>query len=184
MSEQRVIVGVFADREQAEHAIKDLRASGVSQESIGIVEREEESGNTDELPDVEKNDRPDVPTGLVAGGVVGGMVGTALSLLIPGGGSNVAGKLLATTLGGAAGMVAGGLIGTLVGHGMKEEEAQYYELELQSGRTVVIVQADEQPMEIMRILKQNHAYANGAPSTLEAEEDPEATIKLKALEKH
>ncbi len=160
MAENRVVVGVFADRAQAYQVISDLHQAGFRDEQIGFITRDkhdvsaEETQATELLPeDVEKG----TGHGVVAGGVVGGLAGAAASLLIPGLGPALAGGILATIGGMAVGAAAGGLIGTLVKIGIPEDEARHYNDEVHSGRTIVIVQANDNPMEAFRILKQDHA---------------------------
>lgn len=182
MSDNMVVIGVFADREQAEQAMYDLHAANFY--NLGFIVRD---GNhiTQLLPDEETGD-PDeekhsARTGAVTGGVVGGVVGAVSALLIPGIGPAIAGGILTTTLGGAAiGAAAGGLIGTFVTMGVSEEEARYYEQEIQSGHTVVIVQADDNPIEAFNIMERHRGY--NAKSLPPSRLDPEATIELDAPE--
>ncbi len=183
MTENRVVVGVFIDRAQAYEVIHDLHQAGFRDEQIGFIAREKLDPNAENtevtapLPDdeIEKATRP----GLVAGGVVGGLAGAVVALLVPGIGLALAGGILATIGGAAVGAATGGLIGTLIEVGIPEEDAHRYHDALHSGRTIVIVQADDNPMEAFRILKQDHAL-NADASTLPTEDDdPEATIKLK-----
>jgi outer membrane lipoprotein SlyB len=180
MSENKVIVGVFPDRALAEQAVKDLQAAGFRDDQIGMIIRDERS-DTEALPTDEQHTTTEkgAAGGMVAGGVVGGVLGTALAFLIPDG-SAFLGKLLATTLGGAAlGAATGGVIGLLVNNGVSEEDARYYEQEYQSGRTIVIVQADENPLDAFHILARNRAY-NASSHSLEASpnNDPAATVEL------
>ncbi len=183
MPDNKVVVGVFADREQAEQAMHDLRDANFY--NLGFIVRDQEH-ITQLLPDSEMSEtnehvEEEHPgrTGAVRGGVVGGVVGAAAALLIPGVGPAVAGGILTTILGGAAiGAAAGGLIGVFMNIGVSEEDARYYEQEIQSGRTIVIVQADDDPIEAFNIMERNRAYnANNAPNL-----DPEATVELKPLE--
>jgi len=181
--ENRVAVGVFADRAQAETAVQKLRAAGVPDDHIGMLVRDDE-GRTEELPALENPDsvQNGAKAGLVAGGVIGGVLGTSLSFIIPGG-AVVMGSILATTLGGAAfGAAAGSLIALLVQHGVPEEEARYYDSEFQSGRTIVIVQADEHPQTTFAILRQNQVAAAGSANERTAGEDPEATLPLPSVQ--
>lgn len=180
--ENRVAVGVFADRAQAELAVQKLRAAGVPDDHIGMLVRDDQ-GRTEELPALENPDsvQNGAKAGLVAGGVLGGVLGTSLSFIIPGGAA-IMGSILATTLGGAAfGAAAGGMIALLVQHGVPEEEARYYDSEFQSGRTIVIVQADEYPQTTFAILKQNQLAAGSANERTPGE-DPEATLPLPSVQ--
>src|SRR6266545_1424823 len=64
------------------------------------------------------------------------------------------GRILVGVLGGAAaGAAAGGLVGALVDVGVTEEEARYYDRELQSGRAIVTVNSHgryKQAAEVLR----------------------------------
>ncbi len=93
--------------------------------------------------------------GIVSGGIVGGLLGAAAALLIPGIGPAVAGGILVTTLGGVAlGAVTGGLLSVFSDMGIPEDEAHVYRRELEAGHMLVTVQTElersQQAMEIMR----------------------------------
>lgn len=189
MSEHLVVVGVFADRNYAEQALTELLQHGFKQDHIGFLVRDDAAtsgGPTTTLP--EEHDETEeagksAAAGAVTGSVVGSVVGAAAALLIPGLGPAIAGGILTTTVGGAAlGAATGGFIGALVKLGLSENEARYYEQQVNSGRTIVIVQADDRPTEAFEILKRNRALATpGAPVPSQSTQfprDPEATIKL------
>src|SRR5437588_5323931 len=101
-------------------------------------------------------------TGAVAGGILGGLGGWLVgigALAIPGVGPFIAADAFATALGGAAiGAGVGAIAGALVGMGVPKEEAEYYEGEVKSGRTLVTVRADGRYDEAQRILRQHGAY--------------------------
>jgi|SRR5579859_5439382 len=148
------VVGVFADRAQAEQAVQALERAGFTDQQIGFIRPGEKT------PGGMKTDTgTKVAAGVGSGGVVGGLVGAAAALVIPGLGPAIAGGILAATLGGAAiGAVAGGLIGALTNMGVPEEHARYYESELKAGRTLVIVKADHRQEDASNILRQYGAY--------------------------
>ncbi len=195
MSDHRVVVGVFVDSAAAWKALDELRQLGFPEEQLGFIVRKEnnELVTAETLPSVRtvdsiaEEDNSGTATGLLAGGVVGGVVGAAAALLIPGIGPAITGGILTTTLGGAAvGAAAGGIIGGLTHMGISEEEAAHYEREFQSGRTIVIVQADEHPLEAFQILKNNQALqylpASQQFATAELSADSETTMKLEPLD--
>lgn len=97
--------------------------------------------------------------GIVSGGIVGGLLGAAAALLIPGIGPAVAGGILAATLGGAAiGAVTGGILGVFADMGIPEHEAHLYRRELEAGHVLVTVQADTpQAQQALDILRRNGA---------------------------
>lgn len=183
MSDNKVVVGVFADRLEAEQAMHDLRAANFY--NLGFIVRDQDHItqmlSEDEVGEHEHSaEEHPARAGAVRGGVVGGVVGAAAALLIPGIGPAIAGGILTTILSGAAiGAAAGGLIGAFTHIGVSEEDAHYYEQEVQSGRTIVIVQADDDPIEAFNIMERNRAFnAKRPPRNL----DPEATVELEPLD--
>ncbi len=190
MTQNEIAIGVFTDVAQARHAIDELRRAGFSDEEIGFLSRVSETdagGN-----DVEGN----AATGAISGGVVGGILGAAAALLIPGLGPAIAGGILAATVGGVAiGATAGGLIGVLTGLGVSQNEAQFYQRELEAGRTIVTVKSADGAAEAMNILRSNGAYNAttpfaefNAPPTLRPrvneERPPESNTGNESLQNH
>jgi hypothetical protein len=80
--------------------------------------------------------------------------------------------------GAVLGAATGRFIATLIQLGVPEEQAHTYDQEVQAGRSIVIVQADERPLEAFQILKHNSAYDPGAPVDVVQAHDPEATMPL------
>jgi len=174
-TKRAAVVGVFTDRTQAERAIQELERAGFSEKQIGFIRRD---GGTDrDRPGKTDDKGASVATGAVSGGVLGGILGAAASLLIPGFGPAIAGGILAATLGGVAiGAAAGGIIGALTKMGVPEEEARYYQGELEAGRMLVTVRtADPQEQrKAMDILRQHGAYdAKTSPGATSANARPE-----------
>jgi hypothetical protein len=147
------VVGVFVDRAQAEQAIQALERAGFTDQQIGFIRPGEQTSRETKIDTGTR-----VAAGVGSGGVVGGIVGAAVALLIPGLGPAIAGGILAATLGATIGAVAGGLIGALTNLGVDEEDARYYQSELQAGRTLVIVNADQRQQEARNILRLYGAY--------------------------
>ena len=162
--ERSPVVGVFDDRAQAEQAVEQLRRAGFRDDDIGFATRGEEGTDRSGLDTGTENETGShAATGAVAGGVLGGLAGAAAALLIPGIGPVVAGGILAATLGGAAiGAAAGGLIGALTGMGVPEDEARYYDQQVQEGRTIVTVKAGDRYQEARDILRRYGASDYGA----------------------
>lgn len=143
----RSIAGLFPDRQSAEQAIVDLKTAGFDASKMGIVLRDHDASiavaREQGIPSTE---------GAVTGGLIGGSLGAILvavgALAIPGVGPFISGGVLATLIGGTAGWLVGGLA-TL---GIPEDEARYYEGEVQQGRALVTVDAggrDEEARAIM-----------------------------------
>jgi len=79
--------------------------------------------------------------------------------LLPAIGPVIAGGTLAAILASAAtGAAAAGLAGALIGLGIPEEEADYYEGEVGSGRTVVTVKAGDRYDEARQVLQRYRGH--------------------------
>jgi hypothetical protein len=159
--ERTTVVGVFHNRDEAEHAIDELHRLGFHDEEIGFAVRGgdhvEHVGTT--AGDKATDTGSGALSGAIAGAGIGGFIAAAASLLIPGFGPVVAGGILATVLGGAAvGAAAGGILGALVGLGVPEEEARYYESEFNEGRIIVTVKAGARFQEARDVLFRHGAY--------------------------
>jgi hypothetical protein len=159
--ERTTVVGVFQNRDDAEHAIDELHRLGFRDDEIGFAVRGDDhvagthTTETDHGADVGSG----ALSGAIAGAGIGGFIAAAASLLIPGFGPVVAGGILATLLGGAAvGAAAGGLLGALVSLGVPEEEARYYESEFHEGRIIVTVKPGARFNEARDVLYRHGAY--------------------------
>jgi hypothetical protein len=108
---------------------------------------------TDE--DLGKDDTPGrIAAGATGGGVVGGLIGAAATLLIPGlGPITAAGVLVGALTGLLTGSVAGGLVGALTSLGVSEEEASYYNKEVAAGRVLVSVHAPNRQAEAREVMR-------------------------------
>jgi uncharacterized protein (TIGR02271 family) len=158
---QSTVVGVFEDRRQADAAISELRKAGFREDQIGVASRQAE-GEAATTTTGEQGTKWETGaiTGALAGAGLGGLVGLGiLAGVIPVIGPVIAGGTLAVILANAAGGAAiGGLIGALTGAGIPEEEARYYQGELEAGRTLVTVKADGRYDEAVAILRRHGAY--------------------------
>ena len=161
-----IAVGVFRDRRDAQQAMDDLWAAGFRDDEMGILARADEASEGAEGVNNERDAR--ARNEASAGVVIGGILGAAASLLIPGVGTLVAGGILAGVVGGAAvGAIAGGIAGFLVGLGMPEKDARYYEGEVHAGRVLVTVRTASRYDEVRDILRRDGAYdvENQAPTS-------------------
>ena len=161
-TEQRsTVVGAFEDRRQADAAVEELRQAGFREDQIGVAGHRVE-GQTPEAPTAEQGTHrdPGVAAGALAGAGLGGLVGLGITAgIIPAIRPVTAGGTLATILATAAGGAAiGGLVGALTGAGLPEEEARYYQGELEAGRTIVTVKADDRYHEAASTLRRHGAY--------------------------
>ncbi len=166
---QELLVAVFDNATQARMAVEQLRHHGFKEQELGVIGPHADEIQTDELDREEVAEHSLVAegsvTGAVAGAGLGGLCGIAMAAgLLPVIGAVVAGGLLASVfMTAATGAALGGLAGALVGLGSSEEEAAFYQEELQRGNTVVTVQVDEPRIrEAMRILQQFGARLDAA----------------------
>jgi hypothetical protein len=155
---KKIIGGVFANAQDAEKAINELKVFGYQGEDISVFAKDK-----DEVKDIENQTGTDVTPeeggrgknagkgagiGAVSGGVLGGIAGLIAEaglLAIPGIGPLVAAGPIATTLAGLGiGAGSGGIVGALVGAGIPEEQAKEYEGFLKDNRIIVMVEANEE----------------------------------------
>lgn len=145
-------IGVFTNKMQAEEAINDLRAHGVSDSEISCVYRDAEG----DMKDAQTGEK--VGAGAAKGATTGAVVGAIAGLVVangilPGIGTLfVAGPLAAalgftgaaaTTVAGAVtGAAAGGLIGALTNLGIDKEDAAMYENLVERGDVLVVSRSD------------------------------------------
>jgi hypothetical protein len=158
-SARRHYVGVFDDRSDAELAAQDLREKGFTDDQIGYAWRDDEGKTHTEGNKSGKMAASGAGTGVVLGGIIG----AAAALLIPGIGPVVSGGLLATALAGGAtgavtGAVAGGISGALVGLGIPETEAKFYDQQVRDGRTLMTVRADDRYADASDIVRRRKGF--------------------------
>jgi len=154
------VVGVFADRAQAQQCVRELRQAGFREDQIGVVSRDTESGTTAASHEKGSHAGAGAATGIATGAGAGALwaLGIAAGVL-PAIGPAIAGGILASVLASAAGAAAvGGVVGALIGLGIPEEEAKYYEGEFNAGRTIVTVRADSRYDEAQTIVSRYGAY--------------------------
>jgi len=143
----RMVSGLFRDRESAERAYGSLSERGYGKDDVNLM-------MSDDTRKKYFSDDGDTEFGTKAwegagkGAAIGGGVGATLAaiaaigttLALPGIGLLIAGPIAAGLAGGGAGALTGGLIGALVGHGIPEEHAKHYEQGIREGGIVMGVQ--------------------------------------------
>jgi uncharacterized membrane protein len=153
-----LVVGIFDDRTDAEQALHALKGAGYQGDSVGIAALQ-----TPQTSEVHSHEEPhhirvDETTGLLAGGILGGLAGWligAATVAIPGLGALVAAGALVGAVGGAGiGASAGGLIGHLIDRGLSQDEAHYYHERVQHGAIMVTVHTDPARATDVRTLLQ------------------------------
>ena len=143
----RMVTGLFRDRESAERAYGSLSERGYGKDDVNLM-------MSDDTRKKYFSDDEDTEFGTKAwegagkGAAIGGGVGATLgaiaaigtTLALPGIGLLIAGPIAAALAGGGAGALTGGLIGALVGHGIPEEHAKHYEQGIREGGIVMGVE--------------------------------------------
>lgn len=143
-------IGVFASRDSAEAAVKELRQRGVAEESITFLTRSENEAKT-----IAKE------FGAYVGGFVGGATGmsagvVAATLLLPGIGPVFALGFGAAALLGLAGAGAGATVGSAAAHDAEapkptaaekcSEETAFFREVLKEGRSLIVVQTESREL--------------------------------------
>jgi len=145
MSKNRVVYGIYRDREQVEEAVDRFLAVGFRSEDLSVLLPE--NVGTKEFAHEKHTKAPEgTATGATAGGVIGGTLGLLVgigALAIPGLGPFIAaGPIVSALAGVGAGGVVGGLVGALVGLGIPEYEAKRYEGLIKNGGILMSVHCD------------------------------------------
>jgi hypothetical protein len=148
----KMVLGVFADRINAEDAIMSLEDHGYNPKDISIIMKDRAASQ-----EIANNTGASVAEGAVTGATAGGILGALAGLLvgigaitIPGVGAlfiagpiatalGITGAAGATVSGALTGALAGGLVGGLMGLGVPEEDARLYEDRIRAGAILVAV---------------------------------------------
>lgn len=146
-SDERILSGMFSDRESTENAYNTLHERGYTQKEINLLmskeTKEEYYGKEALKTEVGTKAAEHAGKGSAIGGTVGAIIGVVAaigtSVAIPGLGILVAGPIVAGLAGAGAGGVAGGAIGALVGSGVPEAKAKLYETGIKEGNVVISV---------------------------------------------
>lgn len=162
-------VGVFETRGQAQQAVAELNRMGFNDEQIGMVAKDESTAKTG-LKDDPTNTRWEEGTGIgaAAGAVTGTGLGLAVAagLLTPIGPLIAGGALIAFIASIGAGATVGTLVGGLVGLGVSEDDATYYENEVNAGRYVVTVYAGNRASEVKAMFTRYKGYDRSTGAAL------------------
>lgn len=144
--QNRMLTGLFNDRESTDRAYSSLRSRGYTDDDINLMM----SDNTRDTW-FNDNDAADTELGSKAlegagagsaiggtlGAIIGGIAAIGTNVLLPGLGLVVAGPLAAALAGAGAGGLTGGLVGALIGSGIPEERAVVYDEGIRNGGAVV-----------------------------------------------
>ena len=140
----RVLTGMFSDRDSAERAYNSAINRGYSKDDVNLMmsdqTRDKYFANDDDSA-LGSKALEGAGTGSAIGGTLGaiiaGIAAIGTSVLLPGLGLVVAGPLAAALAGAGAGGLTGGLIGALVGSGIPEDRAREYEEGIKNGGIVM-----------------------------------------------
>ena len=143
------VSAVFDNHSEADRAISDLRAAGVSDRAISMIAKGEDGqGKAHETDGAGEKAGSVLSKGALGAGV-GAALGVA-ALAIPGVGPLVAaGAIAEAAVGGAAvtgtalGAAAGGLAGLFSKHGVSDDDARYYETHVNQGGVFVSVDTSQ-----------------------------------------
>ncbi|MBD1863158.1 MULTISPECIES: YsnF/AvaK domain-containing protein [Trichocoleus] len=196
LEQHRRAIGIFPSREQAEHALGELRDSGFPMDKVSVVAKDS-NHNDERLAGTEVTHQvgnkvgnkadEGAKTGAITGGALGGLAGLLVGLgilAIPGIGpvmlAGAGATVLATALSGTAiGAATGGLLGGLVGLGIPEDRAKVYSDRVAQGQYMVIVEGTDADLRRAEAILQHRGveewgiydtqHSGGAGSTAIAE---------------
>jgi hypothetical protein len=144
--DMRAITGTFCSRAEAERAAQRI-ASIIGDEKVKMLTPESNRATVKAVPTTE--DMP--PVGAPMGATVGGALGIAAAVMIPGIGQVTALGLAAAALFGAAGGVLGWKAGDAADRalsgGLPADEVYFYEDALRQGRTVLVALVEDEEKE-------------------------------------
>lgn len=143
------ILGVFDTADAARTAMRELKDSNLRLHDTSLVAQD----------DRQASEQLNAPEGALLGAAWGGLVGL-VALAIPGIGPFIAGGAVAAALtGAAAGAVVGGIGGALMhSNNLREADAKRYEGQVQAGKTLLVVKAEEgDALAVRRILAHDGA---------------------------
>jgi len=173
MHGRTMAVGVFKEPRDVRDALGALKQAGFEQEEIGLAVLQAPDVAGADIPEADLHRiRVDESTGILAGGILGGVAGWligAAAVAVPGLGALIAAGALVGAVGGAGiGAAAGGLIGLLVDHGISREEADYYHEQVRLGATLVTVRNSSRADEAQAIMQRHGAHDYQTRSTGES----------------
>jgi hypothetical protein len=148
-NQNRMMTGMFRDRQSAENAYNALHERGYSHDEINLMMSDEtrkkhfEHSDHDSDGDTKLGNKAmeGAGTGSAIGGTAGAIIGAIAAIgtavALPGLGLVIAGPLAAGLAGAGAGGLTGGIIGALVGSGIPEDRAKEYESGVKDGGIVM-----------------------------------------------
>lgn len=142
--ENRMLTGMFRDKESTEGAYRSLRDRGYTDDEINVMMSDETRDKyfSDGDTELEGNKALEgtgagAAIGGTLGAIIGGIAAIGTNVLLPGLGLVVWGPIAAGLAGAGAGGLTGGLVGALIGWGIPEDRAKEYESGIREGGTVL-----------------------------------------------
>ncbi|MBA3353592.1 MAG: hypothetical protein H0U23_14440 [Blastocatellia bacterium] len=142
--ENRMLTGMFRDKDSTEGAYRSLRDRGYADDEINVMMSNETRDKHFKAGDTElEGNKALEGTGAGAaiggtlGAIIGGIAAIGTNVLLPGLGLVVWGPIAAALAGAGAGGLTGGLVGALIGWGIPEDRAKEYETGIREGGTVL-----------------------------------------------
>jgi hypothetical protein len=160
LEDNKMLVGVFKDNNNADKAFVALLKLGYTANEINIVMSEStrnayyNSENKETI--IAQSSMEGAGNGAAVGSTIGATIGTIIgvavaigsSIIIPGIGFLAAGPIIAGLAGAGTGVVTGGIIGALVG--VEATDKQLYEKYLQEGQILIGIRAKLDDESIIR----------------------------------
>lgn len=146
--QNRMLTGMFRDRESAERAYNSVTSRGYTKDDVNLMmsdkTRDTHFANSDVETELGSKALEGAGAGSAIGGtlgaIIGGIAAIGTNVILPGLGLIVAGPIVAALAGAGAGGLTGGLVGALIGSGIPEEHAKVYEEGIKDGGIVMGVQ--------------------------------------------
>lgn len=142
--ENRMLTGMFRDKDSTEGAYRSLRERGYTDDEINVMMSDETRDKyfSDGDTELEGNKALEgtgagAAIGGTLGAIIGGIAAIGTNVLLPGLGLVVWGPIAAGLAGAGAGGLTGGLVGALIGWGIPEDRAKEYESGIREGGTVL-----------------------------------------------
>lgn len=149
---------IFDSRAEAQQAVAELRAAGVSDGALSVIAHSRGTTTTsDAAGNVTDEDHTSVVRGILGGGALGAGLGVA-ALAIPGVGPLAAAGAIAASavpealaIGAVAGAAAGTLNEVLTKHGIDADDAEYYGSRMKEGGVIVTVDSNAAAMDATEV---------------------------------
>jgi hypothetical protein len=144
----QTVVGLFDDRNDAQHAVRDFLDNKFPSDRISIITSDPHGEFVHQKVDSEGGTHAaeGAVTGAVAGAIVGGVFGALVgagTLFFPPLGLIAAGPVAAALAGAGVGAVGGGVLGALIGLGIPEEHVNTYAEAIRRGSCLVSLEVND-----------------------------------------